>query len=127
MAKNMLVVHYSWSNGNTERIAKQRASACRADVARIDTVTPYPADYQTTVDQGKREVDAGYQPAIRDLDANPADYDVIAVGTPTCWYTMAPAVSTFFSQTDLAGKTVVPFMTNGGWPGTVISDMERDA
>lgn len=28
-----------------------------------------------------------------------------------------------FSQ-DLTGKTVVPFMTNGGWPGHVIKDMK---
>ena len=39
---------------------------------------------------------------------------------------MAPAVSTFLSGTDWAGKTMVPFMTNGGWPGSVIDDM-RDA
>lgn len=126
MAKKMLVVYYSWSNGNTKRIAEELASACGADLARIETVTPYPEDYQTTVDQGKREVDEGYQPPIQDLDANIDDYDVIAVGTPTWWYTMAPAVSTFLSEADLEGKTVVPFMTCGGWPGTVIDDMERD-
>lgn len=53
-----------------------------------------------------------------------ADYDVIAVGTPTWWYTMAPAVKTFLHQQDFTGKTVVPFMTNGGWPGHVIKDMK---
>ena len=53
-----------------------------------------------------------------------ADYDVIAVGTPTWWYTMAPAVKTFLHGQNFAGKTVVPFMTNGGWPGRVIKDMK---
>lgn len=125
MAKRMLVVYYTWSNGNTERIAEELARACNADTARIETVEPYPEDHQRTVNQGKREVDEGYEPPIEELDADPADYDVIAVGTPTWWYTMAPAVSTFLSNAKLAGKTVVPFMTCAGWYGTVIDDMEE--
>ena len=36
---------------------------------------------------------------------------------------MAPAMRTFLTQNDLEGKTVVPFMTNAGWPGSVIRDM----
>ena len=41
-------------------------------------------------------------------------YDIIAIGTPTWWHTMAPAVRSFLAQHDFAGKTAVPFMTNGG-------------
>lgn len=37
---------------------------------------------------------------------------------------MAPAVLTFLRGNDWTGKTVVPFMTNGGWPGHVIKDMK---
>lgn len=127
MASKMLVVYYSWSNGNTEKIAKQLASACGADIACIETVVPYPDDYDTTVQQGQDEVNAGFQPKIEPLEFDPANYDVIAVGTPTWWYTMAPAVNTFFSSVNWAGKTVVPFMTNGGWPGHVIADMRKAA
>ena len=36
---------------------------------------------------------------------------------------MAPAVLSFLDAHDFTGKTVVPFMTNAGWPGTVIKDM----
>lgn len=125
--KKMLVVYYSWSNGNTERIAKQLQTATGADIAKIDTAAPYPKDYNTTVDQGQREVESGYQPPIKPLGKAVADYDIIAVGTPTWWYTMAPAVLTFMSAQDWNGKTVVPFMTNGGWPGHVIKDMTRAA
>ena len=127
MARKMLVVYYSWSNGNTEKIAEQLAEACDADMAQIETVVPYPEDYEETVDQGKREVDEGYEPDIEALEFDPSAYDVVAVGTPTWWYTMAPAVSTLMSQVDWAGKTVVPFMTNGGWPGSVIDDIKDAA
>lgn len=36
---------------------------------------------------------------------------------------MAPAVRTFIEENDFKGKTVIPFMTNGGWAGHVIKDM----
>lgn len=123
--KKMLIVFYSWSNGNTERIAKELQRATDADLVRIETVMPYPTDYQTTVNQGQREVAREYQPPIQPIPVNVQDYDVIAVGTPTWWYTMAPAVLTFLKTQSWAGKTVIPFMTNGGWPGHVIRDMEK--
>ena len=127
MAKSMLVVYYSWTNGNTETIAERLADACGADLARIETVEPYPEDYDETVQQGKDEVETGFKPQIEPLEFNPAAYDVIAVGTPTWWYTMAPAVATFIGEQDWAGKAIVPFMTNAGWPGAVIDDMEDSA
>ena len=120
----MLVVYYSWSNGNTEEIAEQLADAAGADIARIETARPYAGDYEAVVEQGKREVDSGFMPEIAPLAVDVRDYDVIAIGTPTWWYTMAPAVKTFLAENDFSGKTVVPFMTNGGWPGSVIEDIE---
>lgn len=77
------------------------------------------------VEQGQREVERGYEPELKPLTIDPADYGVVAIGTPTWWYTMAPAVKTFLHHQDLSGKTVVPFMTNGGWPGHVIKDMKK--
>ena len=71
-------------------------------------------------------VEAGFMPQINPISVNLADYDVIAIGTPTWWYTMAPAVLTFLTTNDFTGKTVIPFMTNGGWPGHVIKDMEEN-
>lgn len=120
----MLVVYYSWSYGNTEKVANRLATACGADIARIETITPYTGSHEAVVEQGLQEVKQGYKPSIKSLSVNIADYDVIAIGTPTWWYTMAPAVLTFISQNDFAGKTVIPFMTNAGWAGHVIKDMK---
>lgn len=39
--KKMLIVYYSWSNGNTKRIAEQLQTATGADIVRIETVQPY--------------------------------------------------------------------------------------
>ncbi len=121
-----LVVYYSWSNGNTKRIAEKMATELGADICQIDTVEPYKGSYDEVVAQGQNEVNRGYKPAIKPLDVNLRDYDVVAVGTPTWWYTMAPAVLTFLSENDWSGKKVIPFMTNGGWPGHVIEDMSKE-
>lgn len=123
--KKMLVVYYSWSNGNTERIAKKLQSATGADIARIDTKVPYMGSYDDVVNQGQDEVRRGFEPEIKPIGLNVDDYDIIAVGTPTWWYTMAPAVLTFINANNWNGKIVVPFMTNGGWPGHVIKDMKK--
>jgi len=120
----MLIVYYSWSNGNTERIAKMLQTATGADIARIETVKPYSGSYNDVVAQGQDEVKRGYMPPIQPLEVSIVDYDVVAVGTPTWWYTMAPAMLTFLKGQDWTEKTVIPFMTNGGWPGHVIRDMK---
>ena len=122
--KRVLTVYYSWSNGNTERIAKLLQKEIGGDIIRIDTITPYEGSYDDVVNQGQEEVQRGYEPEIKPLGVNISDYDVIAVGTPTWWYTMAPAVRTFLHTESFADKTVIPFMTNGGWPGNVIKDMK---
>ena len=122
--KRVLTVYYSWSNGNTERIAKLLQKEIGGDIVRIDTITPYEGSYDDVVNQGQEEVQRGYEPEIKSLGVNISDYDVIAVGTPTWWYTMAPAVLTFLHTESFVDKTVIPFMTNAGWPGNVIKDMK---
>jgi len=124
MEKKMLIVYYSVSNGNTKRIAEQLQKAAGADIARIETMKPYTGSYNDIVEQGQREVKREYQPEIKPLSVNPANYEVIAIGTPTWWYTMAPAVLSFLNSYDWKGKTVIPFQTHGGWPGHVIKDIK---
>lgn len=111
-------------------VKRQYQTNCRnasrktnADIVRIDTVEPYKGSYNDVVNQGQKEVNNGYKPQIQKIDVCPVDYDVIAIGTPTWWYIMAPAVRTFLEEYDFKGKTVIPFMTNGGWAGHVIKDM----
>lgn len=123
--KKAVVTYYSWSRGNTKRIAEQLAEGIGADISHIDTVQPYEGSYDEVVSQGQREVNKGYKPPIKPVDVDLSQYAVIVVGTPTWWYTTASAVHTFFDQADFTGKTVTPFMTNGGWPGHVIKDMKK--
>lgn len=119
-----LIVYYSYTN-NTKKVAEQIQKATGSDICEIETVKPYTGDYNSVVDQGKQEVDSGYKPAIKPLSVNLEDYDTIILGTPVWWYTYAPAVAAFLSEYDLSGKTIIPFVTNGGWIGHTIKDMEK--
>lgn len=125
MSKKSLIVYYSYSCGNTKRIAEMIQAATGADIETIETEKPYIGTYDEVVQQGQDEVNAGFMPAIKPMKANIRDYDVVYIGTPTWWYTMAPAVHSFLVQNDWVGKKVVLFMTNGGWPGHVIKDMKK--
>ena len=65
--KKMLIVYYSWSNGNTKKIAEEIQQTTGADIVRIDTKTPYTGGYDAVVAQGQEEVQRGYEPPIKDL------------------------------------------------------------
>jgi len=122
----MLIVYYSFTSGNTKRIAEQLQNFTGADIAEIETIVPYTGSYEDIVSQGQDEVQSGYMPEIKPLGVDLTEYDTIAIGTPTWWYTMAPAVLTFLRENNFNGKTVIPFMTNAGWAGHVIKDIKKE-
>ncbi len=112
-APKILIAYYSVS-GNTETIAKYIQEASGGDLFKIETINPYPADYRATTEQAKKEIEEGYLPPLKTQLDNLSDYEVIFIGSPCWWGTIAPAVSSFLKQNDLSGKTIIPFSTHGG-------------
>lgn len=90
-----LILYYSQARGNTKRIAQMIQERLHAEMEQIQTRVPYIGSYDAIVNQGKREVDSGYTPEIVPVSADLSAYDCVLIGTPTWWYTMAPAVRTF--------------------------------
>lgn len=111
--KKMLVAYYSWS-GNTREIANQIKSLTGCDIFEIVPEKAYSTNYNECVETAKNEINAGVKPALKTKVENIEQYDVIFVGTPNWWSTMAPPVATFLSDYDLSGKTLIPFVTHGG-------------
>ena len=109
----VLVAYFSHS-GNTREVARQISEATGGDLFEIVPATPYPTEYRAVVDQGKKEIEAGVRPALKNPVGDLSQYDVIFVGSPCWWSTVAPPVATFLADCDWAGKTVVPFMTHEG-------------
>ena len=126
--KKVLIAYFSYSN-NTYRTAQLLQAKVGGDFFAIDPATPYStADYRSVDSQGLREVRSGYKPPLKNKLANIADYDVIFLGSPIWWGTMAPPVATFLAEHDLTNKTVVPFCTHGGYgAGSYFTDTAKAA
>ena len=113
ISSKTLIAYYSWS-GNTRAVAEEIQKQVGGTLFEIQTKTPYPEAYQATVDQAKKEIAEGYQPELVKPLPDMSGYDVIFIGSPNWWGTIAPAVSSFLASTDLQGKKVIPFITHGG-------------
>lgn len=111
--KRILIAYYSLS-GNTQEVAEAIQKELGGDLFEIETIDAYPEIYKELSEQAKREVSSGYKPALKKNVENPAQYDIVFVGSPIWWGTIAPAVSSFLAANDFAGKTVIPFVTHGG-------------
>lgn len=130
--KKTLIVYFSASNGDTAdtvssatpKVGDAGATAFIAqtinknvdsDITKIVPKESYPADYNGTADQAKKEADSDARPEFTlDKDVNPEDYDVIFIGYPMWWYQMPMVMDTFFDTYDLSGKTIIPFNTHAG-------------
>ena len=110
------VVYFSWS-GNTRFAAETIAKKAGADLFEIKAETPYSGDFQKCCDEAKPEC---YGKTLRPIKAieglDLAKYDLVFVGSPNWWGTMAPPVRTWVSQSKeaLKGKKVCLFQTHGG-------------
>jgi flavodoxin len=101
--------------GNTRVIARQIRRALRADPFEIEADAPYPEDYEQTVAQAVRERDSGYRPPLKAGVPGIGSYKVVFLGFPIWGETAPPVIRSFLSQHDLSGKTLVPFITHGGY------------
>lgn len=113
MSKKSLVIYFSESS-NTRSIARIIQNKTNSDIHEILTEIPYVKSYNALVEQAKQEIKEGYRPSIKKIDCNLDDYDVVFLGTPNWWSTIAPPVATFISENNLSGKVIAPFITHGG-------------
>ncbi len=113
MNKKILIAYFSWS-GNTKSVAEKIQKTTGGDLFRIETIIPYPTDYnEIAYGVAKEQHDKGIKPELKET-IDISGYDIIFVGTPAWWHTMAPAVKTFLSENNFEGKIVIPFITHGG-------------
>lgn len=112
-----LVVYFS-ATGTTRQAAQRLAKIAGASLCEIQPQQPYTsADLDWNNERSRSSVemkDKKSRPAIKELQADIADYDVIYVGFPIWWDTCPTIINTFMESGDFKGKTVIPFATSGG-------------
>lgn len=122
--KKILIAYYSYS-GNTKAVAEKIQSVAGGDLFEIQPAKAYPKDYDTVVTQAQLEKQKDTKPELID-NGNIKNYDIIFLGTPVWWYTMASPVKTFLSKNNFEGKTIVPFCTHGGGgASSTYTDMQK--
>lgn len=123
--KRILVAYFSFS-GNTKVIADKIHKNVGGNIFEIKSVDKYPTDYDALLNQAKKEQKENYRPKLETKVDNIDSYDVIFIGYPIWWGTLPMSVFSFLEQTNLSGKTIVPFSTNdGSGLGTSIDDIKK--
>ena len=110
------VVYFSWS-GNTRFAAETIAKKANADIFEIKAEKPYNSDFNKCCDEAKPECYGKTLRPIKPIEGlDLAKYDLVFVGSPNWWGTMAPPVRTWATQNKgtLKGKSVCLFQTHGG-------------
>jgi flavodoxin len=109
-----LVVYFSRS-GNTRVIAGLIKRALDADPFEIQPASPYPEEYLATVKQATDERDRGIEPPLAARVPDLAPYETVYLGFPIWGETAPSLIRSFLSAHDLSNKTVIPFITHGGY------------
>jgi len=110
-----VLVAYFTRTGNTRVIAHQIRRALRADLFEIEPAEPYPEDYEATVRQAVWERDGNVRPPLKAEVPDIRSYEAVFLGLPIWGETAPPVIRSFLSQHDLSAKTLVPFITHGGY------------
>ena len=110
----VLVAYFSRS-GNTRVVAGLLQRAFKADVFEIRAARPYPVEYLATVEQARQERDSGFEPTLASGVLDLSHYDTVFLGFPISGKTVPPVIRSFLACHDLAGKTLTPFVTHGGY------------
>lgn len=110
--KNFLIAYYSHS-GNTKEVAKKIKTITGGDIFEIQPVKKYSNNYNEVVNQAKFENQNDTRPELVS-NGDIKNYDIIFIGTPVWWYTMASPVKTFLAFHNWDNKVIAPFCTHGG-------------
>ncbi len=110
------VVYFSCT-GNTRTVAEKIAQAVGVAPEEIIPAEPYTADdlnYNVDCRANAEQNEGTARPELAAPIPDVADAEVVYLGYPIWWGTVPRIVLTYLEQTDVAGKTIVPFCTSGG-------------
>lgn len=112
--------------GNTEVVAEKAAAMTGADLFKVEPVKPYSADYNTCIEEAKKDLHDNARPAVVAMPDNIEQYDVVTVMFPNYWGTMPMPMFTVLEQINFEGKTVCPVCTHeGSGMGKSESDLKK--
>lgn len=112
------LVLFTSRSGNTEQVAAEIRKQLDCDILEVEPETPYENDYNAMLERAREELDAirqGNYPGIKTSVDNFDDYEMIFVGYPIWYSSMATPMQSFLHAhaSKLAGKRIALFATSG--------------
>lgn len=112
------LVVYCSRTSNTERMAQQIQTTLDCDILEVEPTTSYESDYNAMLERAQAELAAirqGNYPAIKTSVADFDKYDIVFVGYPIWYGSIATPMQTFLHEhaSKLAGKRIALFATSG--------------
>ena len=125
-SRGILIACYSFS-GSTQALAEEIALQAGGTVRVLVPEEPYAFDYNTAAKEARSQIARGFCPKLSSGNEPIDAYDMVFVGTPNWFKSMAPPLLSFLRSHDFTGKTVIPFCTHGGGGAGQIEDEVRRA
>ena len=113
--KKSVVIYFS-ATGNTKQVAEYIKDETDSDIFEIIPKQKYTSEDLNYGDNNtratKEQNDENARPEIEN-SIDVSNYDVIFLGYPIWWGNVPKIILTFMDNTNLNGKTVIPFCTSG--------------
>lgn len=100
--------------GNVAVLASMIAQDTGGTLSPILTLEKYPDTYDATIELAQAEQRENARPALSSTVPDLSAYDTVFLGYPNWWGDLPMPVYTFLDETDLSGKTIIPFVSHGG-------------
>ena len=100
--------------GNTQYVAQLIGQETGGDLFRIETIQEYPGTHDQLLGFAYEELAKDTRPELASKIENLDGYDTIFLGYPNWNAELPMPLYTFLEETDLSGKTIIPFVTHGG-------------
>lgn len=112
------LILYSSRTGNTERVAQQIRAVLDCDILEVEPKTPYDNDYNSMLERAQEElatIREGNYPIIKTSVESFKNYDLVFIGYPIWYGSMATPMQTFLHEhaAKLADKRIALFATSG--------------
>lgn len=111
--KKVLLAYYSWG-GTTAGVARKIQAQAQVDVWEITMETPYSSSYHEVLMEAQAAQGRDDRPKLAKKVPYFDQYDTILLGYPNWWANIPMPVASFVEEYDFAGKTIIPFCSNGG-------------
>lgn len=112
------LVLFASRSGNTERMANEIREQLDCDILEVEPEVAYDNDYNAMLERSQKELAAirqGNYPPVKTSVESFDDYDIVFVGYPIWYGSMATPMQTFLHThaSKLAGKRIALFATSG--------------